>query len=83
MLKRASDSGIQNLRKHFVSLTLKKRSKYTDEVKDQLWNLESTMIGPGSKALLEEGPTSNLEKSHFIIGHGILRPDIRLVIKYY
>lgn len=27
--------------------------------------------------LLENRPMSNLEKLHFIIGHGILRPDIR------
>ncbi|VDK61686.1 unnamed protein product [Gongylonema pulchrum] len=28
-------------------------------------------------ALLEDGISSNLDKLHFIVGHGILRPDLR------
>ena len=64
----------RSMRKKLVSLTLKKKSKITEEVTSKLKDGEFT--GQGN-ALLEERPTSNLEKLHFIIGNGILRPEIR------
>ncbi|XP_045872497.1 unconventional myosin-VIIa isoform X2 [Meles meles] len=63
-----------SVRHKLVHLTLKKKSKLTEEVTKRLHDGESTAHG---NSMLEDRPTSNLEKLHFVIGNGILRPALR------
>lgn len=62
-----------------MSLTLKKRSKITEDVTNRLQHggYDNGGVSGGGNALLDDRPMSNLEKLHFIIGHGILRPELR------
>ncbi|XP_022095227.1 myosin-VIIa-like isoform X1 [Acanthaster planci] len=67
-------SNKSTMRKKLVSLTLKKKSKITQEVAERIRDGEETEYG---NTMVIDRPTSNLEKLHFIIGHGILRPELR------
>ncbi|XP_034089263.1 unconventional myosin-VIIa-like isoform X7 [Gymnodraco acuticeps] len=71
----AIDSQKRNSVRHkLVSLTLKRKSKITEEVTRRLTEGDYGLQG---NSMLEDRPTSNLEKLHFIIGNAILRPALR------
>ena len=59
---------------------MKKKSKFSEEVANKLKHDEYRGSG---NALLDDRPSSNLEKLHFIIGHGILRPELRYLFLMY
>lgn len=68
----------ETLRRRIASMTLKKKSKITKEVANQLADgVDPDQSEPTSALKAENRPTTNLDKLHFIIGHAIVRPDLR------
>uniref|UniRef100_V5GUR3 Myosin-VIIa n=1 Tax=Anoplophora glabripennis TaxID=217634 RepID=V5GUR3_ANOGL len=62
-------------RQKMISMTLKRKNKLLEDVRKGL--VEDTYAADSYNDWLHNRRTNNLEKLHFIIGHGILRPELR------
>lgn len=65
-----------SVRQKLISMTLRRKTKLGDDMVINSKQPDDTS-SESYNALLDNRPTSNLDKLHFIIGHGILRSDLR------
>ena len=75
-MEQNGSNGVQEpVDKKLVSLTLKRQDKMGQDIKQRLMDDEGAEDSYSN--WLDARPTSNMEKLHFITGHGILRAELR------